>query len=312
MIPFWGDPRLMRETIDSVLAQTSGDWLLTVVDDAYPDDTISAYLAALEDPRVTYVRKEQNEGSRPTTRRASGWRPRSSWRSSAATTCCSPTTSRRSSRRTRVPSVDVIQPGVQVIDEKGEVVSTLVDTVKRRLMMPRVAGPTVLAGEELATSLLHADWLYWPSLVFRRDRLLRTPFRQDFPLIQDLALIIDMVCDGATLLVEPTLCFSYRRHGASASSARLLDGTRFVGERRYFALAAQEVERLGWRRARRAARVHLTSRLHALTLLPKALRTQGRPRRPCWSMPSVRRRPLDERPRDALTGRRHSALSNER
>jgi hypothetical protein len=51
------------------------------------------------------------------------------------------------------------------------------------------------------------------------------------------------------LLREPTLFFHYRRHGASASSTTLLDGTRFQGERAYFALAAAQLAVLGWRRA---------------------------------------------------------------
>ena len=36
-VPFWGDPAMLRETVESVLAQSNDQWLLTVVDDAYPD-----------------------------------------------------------------------------------------------------------------------------------------------------------------------------------------------------------------------------------------------------------------------------------
>ena len=31
LVPYWGDPDLMRETVDSVLAQDGNDWRLTVV-----------------------------------------------------------------------------------------------------------------------------------------------------------------------------------------------------------------------------------------------------------------------------------------
>jgi glycosyltransferase involved in cell wall biosynthesis len=61
-IPYWGDPGYLKETVRSVLAQDSGDWRLTVVDDAYPDLTVKEYFDGIDDERITYIRKEQNEG----------------------------------------------------------------------------------------------------------------------------------------------------------------------------------------------------------------------------------------------------------
>ncbi|MFP5368041.1 MAG: glycosyltransferase family 2 protein, partial [Actinomycetes bacterium] len=91
-----------------------------------------------------------------------------------------------------------------------------------------------------------------------------------FPIIQDLALVMDLIFNGGQLLIEPTLCFRYRRHSNSASSTKLVDGSRFAGEREYFAVAAVQAEELGWHRAARSARLRTTSRAHALYLLPKA------------------------------------------
>jgi len=71
------------------------------------------------------------------------------------------------------------------------------------------------------------------------------------------------------------VCFHYRRHAASASSAKAIDGTRFRGERAYFHLAAAQVRARGWHRAERAAQWHLTSRLHAITLVAGALRARN-------------------------------------
>ena len=61
-VPFWGDPALLYETVDSVRAQRNPDWRLIVIDDCYPDDAVPAYFAALDDERVTYVRNEVNLG----------------------------------------------------------------------------------------------------------------------------------------------------------------------------------------------------------------------------------------------------------
>lgn len=275
LVPFWGDPAMLRETVRSVLDQTVGDWRLTVVDDAYPDPAVGAYLATVDDPRVVYVRNEENLGITGNFRR-----------------CVSLATEERVvllgcddkllptyvetvlAAHARWPEATMIQPGVEVIDETGAVVSPLADTIKQRFAMPRGSGPRLLGGEPLAASLMRANWLYWPSIAFRRDALSSVEFRDGYPVIQDLALEIDLICAGATILLEPTTCFAYRRHSASASSATALDGSRFDGERRYFAEAAAQLEALGWKRAARAARTHLTSRAHAVTLLPRALRTR--------------------------------------
>ena len=120
----------------------------------------------------------------------------------------------------------------------------------------------------MATSLLHGNWLYWPSISFRRSAVQDIGFQVELPIIQDFALELDLVAHGGTLVVDPTVCFLYRRHAGSASSTTLVDGTRFADERAYYAMAVDQMRSLGWRRAERAARARLTSRAHALSLLP--------------------------------------------
>ena len=123
------------------------------------------------------------------------------------------------------------------------------------------------------------NWLYWPSLMFRTGKVQRHAFRQDLPIILDLALVLDMVVDGSSLVLDPDVTFAYRRHATSLSGTALSDGTRFAQDRRYFADAEAQMRGAGWRSAERAARRRWTSRLHALTLLPAALRSrEDRPR----------------------------------
>lgn len=275
MIPYWGEPEYLRQTVSSVLAQTNPDWRLTVVDDANPDPWAGPYLASLGDPRISYVRNEENRGIAAVFRQCLDL-ARSDL---VAVPGCDDVLGDTYvdvvlAAHERFPEADIIQPGVRVIDETGREVRPLVDAVKQRLVRPSAPVSTVVSGERLATSLLHGDWMYWPSLVFRREVVQRTPFRPGLPIVLDLALVIDMVCAGSRLLIEPEVCFAYRRHSASASAVKLLDGSRFEGERSYFDLAGQLVGQLGWRRARRAARAHLTSRAYALTLLPTALRAR--------------------------------------
>src|SRR5690606_38550626 len=70
----------------------------------------------------------------------------------------------------RHPDVDIIQPGVDVVDENGAPSRPLADRVKSVYRF-RDDHEAVYRGEELARSLLRGNWTYFPSLVWRRERL---------------------------------------------------------------------------------------------------------------------------------------------
>jgi glycosyltransferase involved in cell wall biosynthesis len=276
-IPYWGDPGYLVETVESVLRQTSGDWLLTIVDDAYPDHTAGLYVNALEDERITYIRKDENQGITANYRTCVSLATQPMMMILGCDDVLLPNYVRTIvEAHEAFPEAAIIQPGVEIIDEDGQKVTTLADSVKQTIVRPRGGGRQLLSGENITANLMHGDWLYWPSLAFRTAKLREVDFREGFPIIQDLALVMDMLFRGDQLLIEPTVCFRYRRHMASASSSKLVDGSRFNGEREYFELAAEQAGALGWTRTARAAKLRLTSRAHAATLLPGAVRRRDR------------------------------------
>ena len=251
-VPFWGDPALLYETVDSVRAQRNPDWRLIVIDDCYPDDAVPAYFAATRRrPRITYVRNEVEPRASPrTTARRSGGRRPSTSRSSAATTCCTRTTSMSITAhdRRQCPTPTSSSPESQVIDEHGTVIRPLVDRVKQGILAPR-------GGERHRRAHAASAWRRASSAATgctgRRSRSAprrckRIDFRDGLPIIQDLALLMDIAFEGGTLAYNPTLAFSYRRHGGSASQKTLLDGRRFRDERTYYAEARRLARAQGW------------------------------------------------------------------
>jgi glycosyltransferase involved in cell wall biosynthesis len=272
MIPFYGPPDMLRETVRSVQAQTSPDWRLTVVDDGYPDPTVAEWFGALADERVTYLRNEVNLGANKNYEKCIGLASERDVVILGADDLMLPEyVAVVSAARQAFPDAAVIQPGVKVIDEHGTEVRTLVDETKRRLYQPKPSGRTEMGGEDLARSLLRGNWLYFPALCFDVAKIREIGFRPELNVVQDLQLVLDLLVRGETLVYDPAVSFAYRRHSGSDSSWRALDGTRFDEERRFFLNAAEELERTGWHRAARAARVHASSRLHALTYLPAAV-----------------------------------------
>ena len=272
LLPYHGDPQLMRIAVRSVLAQENPDWTLTVVDDAYPDPTVPAWFSGIGDARVRYLRNETNLGANANYRRCLSLVTHDWFTIMGADDEMAPDyVDVVVSAAAAAPGAGIVQPGVTVIDGTGAPAMPLADRMKA-WYAPRGSGRLVLDGELLATSLLRANWTYFPSLAWRAEALPVHGFRAGLDVVQDLALIMDVVTRGWAMAVDDRVCFRYRRHLDSDSAVRAVDGRRFDEERRYFLAIAREMDARGWGRAARTARRHLSSRLNAATLLPTAVR----------------------------------------
>jgi glycosyltransferase involved in cell wall biosynthesis len=278
MLPHYGRLDLVQATIRSVLAQDDPNWRLTILDDTgeSADDALADWCASLDDDRISYRLNPRNLGINRNFQQCVDLVEHDLAVIVGNDDLMLPdyiATVRRA--HAAYPEAAIIQPGVEVVDADGAPARSLVDLSKRWVYAPRVTGATVYAGQELAVSLLRGNWLYFPSICWRSEPLRRTGFREGVDVVQDLALVLDLVLDGESLLVEPTTCFRYRRHEASVSSAHAADGRRFAEERAFFLETADRMAARGWPRAARAARRHLSSRINALTRLPAAARHGG-------------------------------------
>lgn len=270
LFPFYGDVSMMKEAVLSVLRQSNRDWRLIVVDDGYPDDTIPGWFESLDDDRVTYHRNAENLGANGNYRKCLTFVENPLVQVMGADDVMLPNYVDWLVRTVQEhPEASVFQPGVFVIDEHGAPSDTLVEKIKG-FYRPKARGPVLLQGEDLAVSVLRGDWLYFPSVAWRAETILGIGFREGYDVVQDVALVCDVAMKGGALLYDPTAAFLYRRHSGSDSSWRALEGTRFGEEQRFFLQMAKEMQALGWKKAARIARLHLSSRAHAATLLPKA------------------------------------------
>ena len=65
IMPAYNCERFIKESIDSVIAQTYSNWELLIVDDCSTDDT-EAIVATYNDPRIHYQRNTHNSGAAET------------------------------------------------------------------------------------------------------------------------------------------------------------------------------------------------------------------------------------------------------
>jgi glycosyltransferase involved in cell wall biosynthesis len=274
-LPFYGDVDLMKQAVLSVLNQTFADWRLIVVDDGYPDPEPARWFAGLDDPRVTYQRNTENLGANGNYRKCLSLVTAPVLVVMGADDVMLPTHLQvLSDVFAAYPGAAVVHTAVAVIDEHDTVVRPLGDRMKS-YYAPSRRHQTPLTGEDMAVSVLRGNWTYFPSMGWRTEFISAIGFRAGLDVVQDLALLLDVAKAGNTLVFDPRLTFRYRRHSEQDSTVRALDGRRFDEERDFFAREAASFDALGWKRAARVARWHLSSRLNALTLLPKAVRTTG-------------------------------------
>lgn len=277
MMPYYGDVAMMQAAVRSILAQTDPDWHLTVVDDGQAAG-VPEWFAALGDPRVSYQRNPVNLGVTGNFRKCVELAKRDRMVMMGSDDLMLPdyvATVRR--LEALAPGAGIVQPGVEVIDEAGRVVGGgLVDAAKRRIYKPKGPGPHRLRGQELATNLLRGNWLYFPSICWRTDAVAAVGFREDLEVIQDLDMIIKLVERGEELIAGDQVCFQYRRHLSSESAKQAIDGRRFAEARAFFLETADHLDSIGWTEAATVSRRHRSARLHALSLVPSALK-QRRP-----------------------------------
>ena len=276
-LPFYGDVAFMKQTVQSILNQSDPNWRLVVVDDGYPDDTIPSWFESLKDERIEYQRNVKNLGANGNFQKCLGLLSAEYCLVMGADDFLEPNFVERINELiSSNPGMSMIHPGVKVIDENNELISTRSDQVKKTIRESQ-SSSTVLSGEPLAKSLMKGNWMYFPSIVWKTKTIQDIGFRPGFHVCQDLGLAMDLIMQGGEMALIEDEIFRYRRHQESDSSVKAINGERFKDERHFFAVMAKDLKSIGWNSASRAAKVHSTSRLHAASLIPACIARKQNP-----------------------------------
>ena len=276
-LPFYGDVAFMKQTVQSILNQSDPNWRLVVVDDGYPDDTIPSWFESLKDERIEYQRNVKNLGANGNFQKCLGLLSAEYCMVMGADDLLEPNFVERINELiSSNPGISMIHPGVKVIDENNEMISTRSDQVKKNIRESQ-GSSTFLSGEPLAKSLMKGNWMYFPSIVWKTKTIQEIGFRTGFHVCQDLGLAMDLIMQGGEMALIEDEIFRYRRHQESDSSVKAINGERFNDEKHFFKVMAQDLKEIGWISAAKSARNHSTSRLHAASLIPACIARKQNP-----------------------------------
>lgn len=208
-VPVYNGERYLGEALESLLAQTFGDFELIICDNASTDGTGEiARSYAAKDRRVRYVRNERNLGLGGNVRRAFELSSGAYFRWHAADDLSGPETLERCvTVLDRQPGVVLAYPKTKFIDENGRVTSEYEDGVHLQATRPSERFRQVLERLRYVNAqfgLLRAD-------VLRRTRLLGSYLAADVVFLAELSLY-------GTFWEIPEFLFYRRFHPAASSS----------------------------------------------------------------------------------------------
>ena len=263
LIPFYGPVDYLKQVVQSVIDQTDSDWSLRIVDDQYPSEEPAAWIRSLKDKRISYSRNDSNLGVTGNFN-ACVESSKAEWVVLVGgDDKLLPNYVAEAKRLIAMfPEAALIQPGVEVIDKDGAKVLPLPDRVKS-LIRPKSQKPTVLSSEEALASLMLGNWLYFPSLIWRRTELLKHGFNPEYSIVQDLDVVSKILLDSNSLAYGSEVCFSYRRHSQSLSSLGG-SGERYLEEAMLLGELSETLKSRGFSKAARRAKQRLLSRLAAV------------------------------------------------
>lgn len=282
-IPYYRGLDYLREAIESVLRQTSDDWELVVVDDRGPEPA-DEVVAAYADPRISYVRNDENLGL------AGNWNECVRRTRGPLVTLLHNDDRLLPSYVARVveaagrhPEVDALFTDARIIGPDGRPTTTLADRVKQAL--PRRKDDHVLFGDADLAGLLAGNYIVAPTLCLRRRRLGEQPFDASLSFVPDWELTSRvLLADGSLFSIrEPLL--EYRRHPAAETAKLTADSSRFAEEIAFLQDMETRTAARGFTRSAAVARRRVTVRGHLLVRAAADLAGGGwTPARAKWAL----------------------------
>ncbi len=262
-IPYYDNLGYLAEAIESVRCQTLADWELVVIDDAGP---VSAeeLVSSLGDSRIRYLRNETNLGL------AGNWNrcidaARSEWVTllhaddRLEPTYAAAVTDAASDH----PLLAAVFTDASTIGADGEPVRSLPDLAKRFARRPH--RDHAVSGDDGLASILSNNYVFCPSLCYRKAQLGMAPFDGRWGMVLDLDLVARLLLDGQQLFGIRRPLYQYRRHPAAMTGTLTATAARFEEEIALYRELATTAAQHHWSRSAAAARRRTMVRAH-LTL----------------------------------------------
>lgn len=251
-IPFYRGRALLEKAVQSVLNQTATDWKLLVCDDG-TEPGVREFIAGLTDSRIRYVHNPARLGMVGNWNRCLELAETDHVTLLHGDDALLPNYAAIMSEAAgRYPRATAVFCRSQVIDAQDRRVFSFPDFYKG-FLMPSRREPITLAGEDGLTALLRGNFLFCPTVCFRKSALGAARFDPKWEMVQDLDLWSRLLMDGHEIVGLPEFGYAYRRHAANSTTAYTRNALRFREESALYAALAERGRKMGWENAARIA-----------------------------------------------------------
>ncbi len=266
-IPYYENLEFLRRAIDSVHRQTISEWELVVCDDSTAREPAEELVRSYGDARFMCFRNERNLGS------AGNWNRCLELASTELVALLHGDDQLRPRYGEIMTSVAREEPshaayycGTSIIDQHGNDIFSFPDFYKR-FLNPSETRRSSLAGETGLACLLRGNFIFCPSVCYRKSLLGKLKFSSQWRFVLDLAFFTDLLLEGKSILGVPDVAYCYRRHNNNQTSVLTESLLRFREE---VAIYADLEKRLGERNWHSAAGVARRKRIIKLNLFYSA------------------------------------------
>ena len=282
VIPYYNGFEYLQESISSVLSQTFTNFRLIIIDDGTNDARIAIYLDQLRDSRINYISNPMNIGLARNFEK-SRLAISSKWGVILGQDdLLLPNYLKEMlSAADNFPTAGIIQPIIEVINDKGEVIRTTIDVVKSFIRSSTIffakgwrrsfwSNEAILVSPALASkAIMVGNFLYFPTLMWKNAYLSKHSFRQDLEITLDIELIVNLLQMGTELLLVEKPLAQYRRHVSSKSGIPERKFDRLSEETALYRELARNLN--GGKSLKLLAVLHPSTRLHAVVECLKSI-----------------------------------------
>lgn len=257
-IPYYAGFELLLRTLGSIAAQRSDAFGVLIVDDS-PQGLLAAETAAIRDAlhphSAQFLRNERNLGMALTWNRCID---------EAATDLVTIVHGDDELERDYVremialadaqPSAAAVFCGARIISESGTSSFSFPDAYKR-LIVPAHHDVLSLKGDSAVQSLLRGNYIFCPTLCYRRSQLGPHRFDPRYRMVPDLDMLTRLFLDGREVVGIPKrVLYRYRRHSSNATQHLTKELTRFTEECSFYSDIEQRAANAGFTQSVRVAR----------------------------------------------------------
>jgi glycosyltransferase involved in cell wall biosynthesis len=270
-IPFHSALHYLPRAIESVRAQTDGEWSCLVCDDG-ASSGCEELVRSYGDPRIRYYKNDRNLGM------AANWNRCIDLAETDLVQLLHEddellpgyaATMRRAAAAH--PGAGIFYCGAEIIGADSTPVFSFPDFIKFNFVNPSRYDEIVLDGEMGVRALLKGDFIMCPTMCFRKSRIGGLRFPTEYKLVQDIELITQHLVAGGTIVGVPDVCYRYRRHRDNATVEYTRTLERFHEESAYYDRVLALATERGWTSCIKLAREKRIIKLNLMFVTMKSL-----------------------------------------